>query len=268
MADKNVSYKNIIIAFLMLVTVLVPFSLNGCGRKVEEVEIVVFAAASLTEPLIEIADEYERENKNVKFVFNFDSSGTLETQIKEGAHCDIFLSAAQKQMDALEQADMIVAESRKDLLENHVVLVCAKEKSAEISSFQELFDHIEGQKLAIGNEDVPVGQYTRNLFAYYQFDEEKAAKSGNISYGSNVREITTQVNEGIVDFGIVYRTDALACDLQILDSASEEICGRVVYPVALMRDASHYTEAEAFWRYLSEDAAKSIFEKAGFMLAD
>ena len=161
-------------------------------------------------------------NENVKISFNFDSSGKLLTQIKEGAVCDLFISAAPKQMNALDGTlkddadknpdglDMLVEGSRIDLLENKVALAVAEGNDKGIDSFDKLADLLKNGDvmLAIGNSDVPVGQYTQKIFAYYGIDE--TAIADKLSYGSNVKEVTTAVSEGTVDCGIIYASDAIA----------------------------------------------------------
>ena len=192
----------------------------------EEVEVSVFAAASMTETLTEIGDLYREENPHVKLSFNFDSSGTLKTQIQEGAVCDLFISAGQKQMDQLdgeadpkvntEGLDFVKEGSRRDILENKVALCVSKESKTGIHTFDDLAEVLRNDEilLAMGNEDVPVGQYTQEILKYYDLEEEELAAAGKISYGSNVKEVTTQISEGSVDCGVIYGTDAYASDLK------------------------------------------------------
>ena len=220
-------------------------------EKTGETEITVFAAASLTETLEEIGALYMEEHPEITLTFNFDSSGTLKTQIQEGAVCDLFLSAGQKQMDQLditadpevntEELDYVLEETRTDLLENRVTLCVTEENSAELETFDDLAEALtEGNILiAMGNSDVPVGQYTQKILAYYGLDEETLASSGVISYGSNVKEVTTQISEGNVDCGIIYCTDAYSAELNIVDYATPEMCGQVIYPAAVLKTSEH-----------------------------
>ena len=188
--------------------------------KEEPVELTVFAAASMTETLREIGDLYTKEHPEVKVSFNFDSSGTLKTQIQEGAVCDLFISAGQKQMDQLdtkadpqvntEGLDYVLESSRTDILENKVTLCVAEGSQSGIESFDDLAEALKNKQIlmAMGNEDVPVGQYTQKILDYYGLQEEELAAAGKISYGSNVKEVTTQISEDSVDCGVIYCTDA------------------------------------------------------------
>ena len=242
----------------------------------ESVELIVFAAASLTETLNAIAETYSAENPGVTFSFNFDSSGTLKTQIQEGADCDLFISAGQKQMNQLDSTasaegnteglDFVDAESRVDLLENKVVL-CAPEGSDKgIDSFDSLAEHLKAEDIlfCMGNSDVPVGQYTQKILAYYDLDAAALAAAGVITYGSNVKEVTTQVSEASVDAGVVYCTDAYSAGLTPVDEATKEMCGQVIYPAAVMKNALHAEAAKEFLAYLRTDKAATVFESVGF----
>jgi len=242
----------------------------------ESVELIVFAAASLTETLNAIAETYSAENPGVTFSFNFDSSGTLKTQIQEGADCDLFISAGQKQMNQLDSTasaevnteglDFVDAESRVDLLENKVVLCVPEGSDKGIDSFDSLAEHLKAEDIlfCMGNSDVPVGQYTQKILAYYDLDEAALAAAGVITYGSNVKEVTTQVSEASVDAGVVYCTDAYSAGLTPVDEATKEMCGQVIYPAAVMKNALHAEAAKEFLAYLRTDKAASVFESVGF----
>mgnify|MGYP004617833545 FL=1 len=264
----------------LLLTLALLFTLAACGSsaapsKGEKEEIVVFAAASMTETLNQIKDVYEKEN-NVTITYNFDSSGTLKTQIQEGADCDLFISAGQKQMNQLdlssdkeinkEGLDFVAGDTRLNLLENKVVLVVPEGNPKGIESFDDLAARLaEGSILmAMGNSDVPVGQYTQKILNFYGLDEEALAKSGVITYGSNVKEVTTQVSEGSVDCGIVYCTDAFSAGLTVIDGASKDMCGQVIYPAAVLKTAKNPDAAKAFLDYLTGSEAMAIFEAVGF----
>ena len=242
----------------------------------ESVELIVFAAASLTETLNAIAQDYSAENPGVTFRFNFDSSGTLKTQIQEGADCDLFLSAGQKQMNQLDITasadvntdglDFVDPSTRVDLLENKVVLCVPEGSDKGIDSFDALAEHLKAQDIlfCMGNSDVPVGQYTQKILAYYDLDEEALAAAGVITYGSNVKEVTTQVSEASVDAGVVYCTDAYSAGLTPVDEATKEMCGQVIYPAAVMKNALHAEAAKEFLAYLRTDKAATVFESVGF----
>jgi molybdate transport system substrate-binding protein len=239
-------------------------------------ELIVFAAASLTETLNAIAETYSAENPGVTFSFNFDSSGTLKTQIQEGADCDLFLSAGQKQMNQLDSTasaegnteglDFVDAESRVDLLENKVVLCVPEGSDKGIDNFDSLAEHLKAEDIlfCMGNSDVPVGQYTQKILAYYDLDEAALAAAGVITYGSNVKEVTTQVSEASVDAGVVYCTDAYSAGLTPVDEATKEMCGQVIYPAAVMKNALHAEAAKEFLAYLRTDKAATVFESVGF----
>lgn len=242
----------------------------------EPVELVVFAAASMTETLTEIAEDYKEIAPNVTLTFNFDSSGTLKTQIQEGAACDVFISAGQKQMDQLDAAadpavnteglDFVAQGTRLNLLENKVTLCVPEGNPAGLTSFDDLAAKLSAGDilLAMGNSDVPVGQYTQKILAYYGLDEAALAEAGVLTYGTNVKEVTTQVTEGSVDCGIVYGTDAFCAGLTPVDTATAEMCGQVIYPAAVVNTSAHPQEAQAFLDYLSTDEAMAVFEAVGF----
>ena len=272
-----------------LLTAAVALSLTACGgsadtpeaaqdggETAEPVELTVFAAASLTETLNQIAEDYKAVAPDVTLTFNFDSSGTLKTQIQEGAVCDLFLSAGQKQMDQLDASadasvnteglDFVLEGSRIDLLENKVTLAVPEGNPKGIDSFDALAEHLEAGDilLAMGNSDVPVGQYTQKILTWYGLDEAALANAGCITYGTNVKEVTTQVSEGSVDAGIIYCTDAFSDGLTVVDEATPEMCGQVIYPAAVLNTSEHQEEAQAFLDYLSTDDAMAVFEEVGF----
>ena len=278
-------------ALAWLLTAAMAFSLAACssntadtagesaqvgGETAEPVELTVFAAASLTETLNQIAEDYKTVAPDVTLTFNFDSSGTLKTQIQEGAVCDLFLSAGQKQMDQLDASadasvnteglDFVLEGSRIDLLENKVAPAVPEGNPKGIDSFDSLAEHLEAGDilLAMGNSDVPVGQYTQKILTWYGLDEAALANAGCITYGTNVKEVTTQVSEGSVDAGIIYCTDAFSAGLTIVDEATPEMCGQVIYPAAVLNTSEHQTEAQAFLDYLSTDDAMAVFESVGF----
>ena len=241
----------------------------------DPVELIVFAAASMTETLTEIAELYKTAAPEVTVTYNFDSSGKLLTQIKEGADCDLFISAAPTQMNAMDGSligdteenpdglDRIVTGSRIDLLENKVTLAVPEGNPKGIESFDQLAELLKGGDvmLAIGNSDVPVGQYTRKIFSYYGIDE--TAVADKLTYGNNVKEVTSQVSEAAADCGIIYATDAFSAGLTVVGSATAEMCGQVIYPAAVLKGDKE-DAARAFLAYLQTDAAMTVFESVGF----
>ena len=242
----------------------------------EPVELIVFAAASMTETLTALKAIYEEEHPNVAITYNFDSSGTLKTQIENGAECDVFISAAPKQMNQLDIAadpavnaaglDFVLQGTRVNLLENKVALAVPEGNPKGIASYDDLAAGLKAGTLllAMGNSDVPVGQYTQKIFAWYQLDEAALARTGVITYGSNVKEVATQVAEAAVDCGIIYATDAFSARLTVVDTATEEMCGRVVYPAAVLNVTRHEEAARDFLAFLTSEAADAVFEAVGF----
>ena len=254
-------------------------SASGSGSQFGgQTELVVFAAASMTETLTQIAEQYQTVDPGVKLVFNFASSGDLLTQIKEGAVCDLFISAAPKQMNALDGAlaqdaeknpeglDMLAEGSRMDLLQNKVTLAVPEGNPKGVENFDQLADLLRSGDvlLAVGNSDVPVGQYSQKIFAYYGLNQAQMDAAGVLTYGSNVKEVTTAVSEGTVDCGIIYATDAYSAGLTAVDAATSDMCGQVIYPAAVLKDSQNQEKALALLDYLNGDEATAIFESVGF----
>ena len=281
MIMKNLKKASGIFSVLGLSLIL----FSGCGdesavagsqEKSQKTRITFFAAASMTETLSSVAEKYQKEHPDVDIVFSFDSSGTLKTQIVEGAYCDIFMSASTKQMNELDKnsgkaapgADYVLSDTRVNLLENKVVLAVPDGNPKNIGSFAELVNSLNGGRvlLAIGNSDVPVGQYTQKLFAYYGLNMDDLYRSKTLTVGNNVKEITTQVKEGVADAGIIYSTDAYSAGLTFVDTANTEMVGKVVYPVAVLKQSRHQKEARDIVNYLKNDESRRIFESVGFTI--
>lgn len=248
---------------------------SGGEKKADAQTLIVFAAASLTESLSEAGELFKNDNQGVDISFNFDSSGTLKTQIEEGSDCDVFISAGQKQMNQLDanakkdhdkDLDFIASDTRFDILENKVTLCVPQDNPKAVQSFDDMAQKLGAGEilLGMGNSDVPVGQYTQKILKYYKLDEEKLAKEGHISYGTNVKEVTTQVKEASVDCGVIYKTDATSAKLQMVGEATEEMCGRVVYPAAATKNAKQTDLAKKFLEFLKTSDASACFEKVGF----
>lgn len=241
----------------------------------DEVEIVVFAAASMTETLTEIAEMYKEVAPNVTVIYSFDSSGTLKTQIQEGADCDLFISAAQKQMNQLditadpsvneEGLDFVVEDSRIDLVENKVVLVVPEGNEAGIESFDDLTTD-KLSLLCLGNEDVPVGAYSDEILENLGIDKAQLEADGKVTYGTNVKEVTSQVSEAAVDAGIIYATDAYSAGLTVVDEATSDMCRQVIYPAAVLNISKNPEAAQAFLDYLQTDECAAVFEEVGFTM--
>lgn len=279
--------------FAMLMAAVMVLSLTACAApaaepapteepaaetvlEAEPLELIVFAAASMTETLNQIAEMYKAVAPNVTLIYNFDSSGTLKTQIQEGAECDLFISAGQKQMNQLDitadpevntdKLDFVLEGTRINLLENRVTLCVPEGNPKDIRSFDDLYDKLKAGSvlMAMGNSDVPVGQYTQKILAFYGLDEEKLAKDGVITYGTNVKEVTTQVTEASVDCGVVYCTDAFSAGLTPVDYATKEMCGQVIYPAAVLNISKNQEAAKEFLAYLQTEDAMKVFEAVGF----
>ena len=275
----------------LLLALSLVLALTACGQKdtapdttqtddpqteqAEPVELIVFAAASMTETMTQIAEMYKSVAPEVTIIYNFDSSGKLLTQIKEGADCDLFISAAPTQMNAMDGSligdteknpdglDLIVTDNRVNLLENKVTLAVPEGNPKGIESFDQLAELLKGGEvlLAMGNSDVPVGQYTLKIFNYYGIDE--TAVADKLTYGNNVKEVTSQVSEAAADCGIIYATDAFSAGLTVADSATAEMCGQVIYPAAVLKGDKE-DATRAFLAYLQTDAAMAVFESVGF----
>lgn len=251
---------------------------NGSASKddAKKSTIVVFAAASMTESLTRAGDQFTAANDQYELSFNYDSSGTLKTQIQEGADCDVFISAGQKQMNQMditaasdvntEGLDLIDYDTRFDILENKVTLVVPEGNPKNIQSFDDLASHLQAGDIlmVMGNSDVPVGQYTQKILAYYNLDEEALASAGTITYATNVKEVTSQVSAGSADCGVIYQTDAYSAGLTVVDSATKDMCGRVVYPAAATKAAPNPEGARAFLDFLKGDEASADFQEVGF----
>ena len=251
-------------------------SADAGKANAEKSAIVVFAAASMTESLTRAGDQFTAKNDQYELSFNFDSSGTLKTQIQEGADCDVFISAGQKQMNQMditaasdvntEGLDLIDHDTRFDILENKVTLAVPEGNPKNIQSFDDLASHLQAGDIlmVMGNSDVPVGQYTQKILAYYNLDEEALASAGTITYATNVKEVTSQVSAGSADCGVIYQTDAYSAGLTVVDSATKDMCGRVVYPAAAIKAAPNPEGARAFLDFLRGDEASADFSEVGF----
>ncbi|MEG1776109.1 MAG: molybdate ABC transporter substrate-binding protein [Clostridia bacterium] len=254
---------------ILLILALCLFSATALAQT----EVVVFAAASMTESLTEIAQMYKGVAPDVQLTFNFDSSGTLKTQLCEGADADLFISAGQKQMDAIdiaadpavntEKLDMVLEGTRFDLVSNTVVLIVPKDSAKGIDTFEAVATD-QVSLMALGNSDVPVGQYAQQVFTFMQlWDSLNAA--GKITFASNVKEVLAQVEAGAVDCGVVYISDAVTNDgVRVAASAPDGSHKPVNYPAAVLQSAKQPEAAKAFLAYLQGEECTAVFERIGF----
>lgn len=266
----------LVLALAMALGLTACTSTTGGETGEETVDVVVFAAASMEASLTEIAEQYKTVAPNVNLVFTFDSSGTLKTQIEEGAVCDLFISAAQKQMNQLDSADttgtntdgldFVYSDTRIDLVENKVVLAAPDDNPKDIQTFSDLgTDKLS--LLCLGNDDVPVGAYSLEILDTLGIDIAQLESDGKVTYASNVSEVANQVKEGAVDCGIIYATDANTYELNVVDQAAADMCSQVIYPAAVMKSGTEGAKdaAQAFLDYLHTDEnAVSVLEGVGF----
>lgn len=229
-------------------------------------EVYVFIAASLANAMEEIQKDFNQKYPDVEIFYNADSSGTLQTQIEEGSRCDIFFSAAEKQMDALVEEKLAKEDSVVDLLENKVVLIKLKDAETKVTGFENI---TEAENLALAGEDVPVGQYAREIFTNLEIMDQ--VEEMEINEGKNVTEVLAAITEGSNEVGVVYATDAASVADQveiIAEAPAEALKTPVLYPVGLTEDEEASEEeqaaAEAFLEYLQTEDALTVFEEYGF----
>ncbi|MEL7656695.1 MAG: molybdate ABC transporter substrate-binding protein [Bacillota bacterium] len=261
------------ISFILVLVMVFTFALTGCGSKSEEaapapegptdeaVEINISAAASLTDALTEIQTEYAKES-NVILQFNFGASGALQKQIEEGAPCDLFLSASKANMDALEQAGLIVSDSRKNMLGNTLTLVASAEKADLIKGYENLTVS-DVASISIGTpESVPAGKYAQQSLQNLGVWDLIRSK---VVYAKDVRQVLEYVDTGNVDCGLVYKSDTLAMEtgVAVMDMP-EDSHDPIVYPAALIKDSAQSEAAAKFYEFLQTAYAKGVFEKYGF----
>lgn len=265
-------------SFMMMVTMsifLCMVLLAGCGadkastektpeKAAPQQEVFVSAAASLTDVMKELSDMYTKQHPEVKLTFSFGSSGALQNAIEQGAPVDVFVSAAQKQMNALEQKGLLAEGTRKDLLINKVVLITPKDSKLGLKSFEDISGD-KVKRIALGEpKGVPVGQYSEEIFqSLHTLDVIKT----KAAYGSDVRQVLTWVESGEVDCGVVYATDAaMSKKITIVATAPEGSHKPVIYPAAAIKDSKHLEQAKAFLAFISTPEAGKVFEKYGFQV--
>ena len=298
MDKEDISMKKKFLAALMAAVMV--FSLAGCGSggddadakdntdaqaedtgsEEEETEIQVFIAASLNTVMTELADMYNEDHPNVKITFNPDSSGTLLTQIQEGYECDIFFSAAQKQMDDLEADGLMVEGTRANVVNNQVVVVTLKDSGTQVTGLEDIG---KAESIALAGGSVPVGRYTRqaliNLGMLPETDDPASITTQEISDAlggveiserDNVSKVLTAVVEGSCEAGTTYYSDTYGFEdqLDILQTVSYDLTGNVIYPIARVvneeADDAQNQAADDFLAFILSDEAKEVFESYYF----
>ena len=229
-------------------------------------EVNTFIAASLSNAMEEIQKDFNETYPDVEILYNADSSGTLQTQIEEGARCDIFFSVADKQMNALVDEDLAKKDTVEDILENKVVLIKPKDGETKVTGFENITD---AANIALAGDSVPVGQYAREIFDNLGITDE--VNKMEINEGKNVSEVLAAVSEGSNEIGIVYATDAASVADKvdvIAEAPADALKTPVLYPVGLIEDKEASEDdtaaAEAFLEYIKSDDAMKVFEKYGF----
>ena len=229
-------------------------------------EVNTFIAASLSNAMEEIQKDFNETYPDVEILYNADSSGTLQTQIEEGARCDIFFSAADKQMNALVDENLAKKDTVEDILENKVVLIKPKDGETKVTGFENITD---AANIALAGDSVPVGQYAREIFDNLGITDE--VNKMEINEGKNVSEVLAAVSEGSNEIGIVYATDAASVADKvdvIAEAPADALKTPVLYPVGLIEDKEASEDdtaaAEAFLEYIKSDDAMKVFEKYGF----
>lgn len=269
-APKSFKFSILSLFLLILSLFTVPLPANA------DTNLTVFAAASTTESMNMIAEAYKKTAPDVKIIFNFDSSGTLKTQIEQGAECDIFISAGQKQMDQIDisadpsvnakKVDLLMHGTRFNIVSNKVVLITPKNNSSKgIRGFKDLVTE-KVSLLSIGNSDVPAGQYAAEVLKALDV-WDKLTATNKISYASNVKEVLSQVSTGAVDCGVVYSTDAATCKaVEVIAEAPKGSHRPIIYPAALLKGTRNEKAASEFARFLKGPECAGIFKMVGFTI--
>lgn len=251
---------------VLAVLMMMALFFTGCEEK--EAQITIFAAASLQDAMTEITDLYKLENPKVTVMIQADSSGTLQTQIEEGAECDIFFSAAMKQMKALDEGGYILPDSIKEVLNNEVVLIKPTGTQTAVTGFENI---ALAASIALAGEDVPVGAYAREIFTNMGILEDVMGME--INECANVSAVLAAISEGSNEVGVVYATDAalMPDSVEIISMASPEYLeAPVVYPIGLVKneaaDQTQQAAAKKFYEFLQSEKALTILEHYGFSI--
>lgn len=265
--------KNRLLLFLMATILVVTAIITGCGGEKptppaappQKVELNVSAAVSLKDALAEIQKNYETKNPNTKLIYNLGASGALQKQIEQGAPADIFISAAPKQMNDLEEKNLVNKATRKNLVENKLVIIVPKGSALDISKYEDLTKD-EVQKISIGETaTVPAGQYAQEVLKKLGIWDKIQSKA---VLAKDVRTVLTYVETGNVEAGIVYKTDAISSEkVKIAATAPEGSHQPIVYPAAVLSGTKQAKTAEDFLAFLTTPESKAIFEKYGFTMS-
>jgi molybdate transport system substrate-binding protein len=229
----------------------------------ESVTLTVSAAASLEDAIAAIEPIFEKANPTILVDYNFGSSGTLQQQIEQGAPADVFISAAAKQMNALEEKGLLVPESRRDLVANQLVLIVPADSTLNLTDFSQL-KNAEVGKIAVGEfRSVPAGQYAEEVFNNLKLT---ASLQPKFVFTNNVRGVLAAVESGNADAGVVYETDAKLSDrVKIVAIAPKELHKAIVYPIAVLQSSPHPEAAQTYSQFLSEAEAQAVFQQYGFV---
>lgn len=283
--------KKKLLSLFLLIT-LTGNLLTGCGNQhvgdqdpkesaqaLEQTQIQVFIAASLHTVMTDLAEKFKESNPNIEILFNADSSGTLLTQIEEGFACDIFFSAAQKQMDSLEVDGLILDGTRKNVVNNKVVVIARKNADTKVKGIASLD---KASSIALAGGSVPVGKYTRQALVNLQIldavDDVSTIETSTIqdklgveiSEQSNVSKVLEAVKEGSAEVGTTYYSDLYGYEeqIQVIEEVDQELTGDVIYPICLVKnDEASKAETDAarqFYEYVISDEAKPVFRQYYF----
>ena len=227
----------------------------------QPLQLTVSAAISLKDALEDIKPIYQKTHQDVELIYNFSSSGSLQQQIEQGAPVDIFISAANKQMDALESKKLLLAGTRQPLLMNQLVLVTPKDEK-KVKKIQDL-TQINISRIAMGEPNsVPVGRYTEEVITYYKILDKIRSK---IIYAKNVRQVLSYVETDNVNAGFVYLSDAKTSKkIRLVEVFQKNSHTPIVYPIAVLKDSKNPKIAKEFSQFLLNDSAKKVFNKYGF----
>jgi molybdate transport system substrate-binding protein len=257
-----------LIAWIITTAIILTFGVS-CQKQSSSVvqanaNLLISAAASLKDALEEIKPLYQRHKFNINVSYNFGASGALQQQIENGARADIFVSAAQKQMNILESNNLIIKDTRRNLLTNRLVLIVPKNSSG-ITDFTQLIDP-KVKKIAIGEpRSVPVGEYAAEVFNKLGIFQQIKPK---LVLANNVRQVVSAVASGNADAGVVYATDAkISNQIKLVATAAENLHSKIIYPIAVLKNSKNVAAAREYVQFLSSTSAKTIFDKYGFVVA-